>query len=130
MVRVAVGLVVMSLTALIWSAAGGCATAELKQAPDTGVFKDCIPGPVIFCDAGTITGPSCLVTGDDSDPRLRALDPNEYAAGCVVNFIGSGHDPNGDCVFNAVCICETLNTSASHDGGYAWNCGPPADAAP
>jgi hypothetical protein len=112
------------LVALIAAAvafAFSCATADFKDAADGGKTKICSQDPIVFCEAG-VPSKSCDVGTAESDPRLSRLAPGSYADHCVVNFLGTGHDDNGDCILAAVCKCE--DTAFDAAAPPTWVCGP------
>ena len=99
-----------------------CATAGFYDKSDSGVQKVCRQGPLVFCDAGTLHGRGCIVTGMETDARLKQLDAGLYQDTCVVNYLAPGHDINGECILESVCKCE--DTAYDAAAPPTWVCAP------
>ncbi len=121
MIRAVAAVLALLALGMFLFQASACATAGFKDAPDSGGVKFCSQDPLVFCDAGA-PGPSCTVGTMETDPRLMRLTPGTYPDKCVVNYLGTGHDDNGDCILMSVCKCEDRAQDAA--APPVWVCGP------
>jgi hypothetical protein len=121
-VAVAAFAIVCGITSAALLSQFACNPATLTDLSDSAAKKECRQGPLVFCDAGDISGRACKVTGTETDPRLKLLSPGLYADKCVVNYLAPGHDINGECILQSVCKC--LDDQADANAPPDFVCGP------
>lgn len=108
----------------------GCATADLRPAPDASVEPElgiiattqCPDAAFDLCDASP-----ALREGCHGEPDRPGSDPaaipaaRYYPLGCVVNIPSSYKTPQGECLVAASCRCVAPGAQTT-DGGSQWSC--------
>jgi hypothetical protein len=108
----------------------GCATADLRPAPDASVDPElgtiataqCPDAAFDLCDASPALREGCNGEPDrpGSDPAAIPAE-RHYPLGCVVNIPSPYKTPQGECLVAASCRCVAPGAQAT-DGGSQWSC--------